>query len=42
MTDPPSAAAEHERLAERLAGITIAELDAMTDQEVAEFMGAPR
>jgi hypothetical protein len=40
MTYSHSAAAEHEGLAERLAGMTIAEIDAMSDQEVAELMGA--
>jgi len=40
MTNSQSAAAEHEGLAERLAGMTIAEIDAMSDQEVAELMGA--
>lgn len=40
MTDSQSAAAEHEGVAERLAGMTIAEIDAMSDQEVAELMGA--
>ncbi|MHB8245527.1 MAG: hypothetical protein ACYDGN_09265 [Acidimicrobiales bacterium] len=40
MTYSQGAAAEHEGLAERLAGMTIAEIDAMNDQEVAELMGA--
>ena len=40
MTDSQRAAAEHEGLAERLAPMTIAEIDAMSDQEVAELMGA--
>jgi hypothetical protein len=40
MTYSKSAAAEHEGLAERLAGMTIAEIDGMSDQEVAELMGA--
>lgn len=40
MTYSQSAAAEHEGLAERLAGMTIAEIDSMSDQEVAELMGA--
>jgi hypothetical protein len=40
MTDSPSTAAGHERLVERLAPMTIAEIDAMSDQEVAELMGA--
>jgi len=40
MTYSQSTAAEHEGLAERLARMTIAEIDAMSDQEVAELMGA--
>lgn len=40
MTYSKSAAGEPEGLAERLAGMTIAEIDAMGDQEVAELMGA--
>jgi len=40
MTYSKRAAAEHEGLAERLAGMTIAEIDGMSDQEVAELMGA--
>ncbi|MHB2023552.1 MAG: hypothetical protein ACYCO3_09525 [Mycobacteriales bacterium] len=40
MTDSQSAAAEHAGLVERLAGMSIAEIDAMSDQQVAELMGA--
>jgi hypothetical protein len=41
MTDPESAPAKSDRtLAERLAPMTIAEIDAMSDQAVAELMGA--
>lgn len=41
MTDFQRAPAEHEQsLAERLAPMTIAEIDAMSDQQVAELMGA--
>ncbi len=40
MTYSHSAAAGHEGLAELLAGMTIAEIEAMSDQEVAELMGA--
>jgi hypothetical protein len=41
MTNPRSRAGEPgEALAERLAGMSIAEIDAMSDREVAELMGA--
>jgi hypothetical protein len=41
MTKPRRRAGEPEpTLAERLAGLSIAEIDAMTDREVAELMGA--
>ena len=41
MTKPRSRASEAgPALAERLAGMSIAEIDAMSDREVAELMGA--